>query len=78
MVVKDGHTDPEYIPPDIHNILGKTAVLDFNIKKDETMAINKATITETITPETPNPKQQTTKKRTHSATGNFHAYFFYK
>ncbi|MFS7905869.1 hypothetical protein Hanom_Chr01g00052701 [Helianthus anomalus] len=74
MVVKDGHTDPKIIPADIYKMRGKTAVLDilmkqdFSMKQDSSMAVNKASLTSTIIPATPDPKTST-KRRTPASPG---------
>ncbi|MFS7951164.1 putative nucleic acid-binding protein [Helianthus anomalus] len=74
MVVKDGHTDPEIIPANIYQIRGKPAVLDilmkqhFSMKQDNSMAVNKASLTPAIIPATPDTKTST-KRRTPASAG---------
>ncbi|CAI9292922.1 unnamed protein product [Lactuca saligna] len=56
MVITHGHSDPDIIPSEILDIRGKTMVFDVAMKKDGTMAINKAIPQTALEPVTPNPK----------------------
>lgn len=73
MVITHGYSDPDTVPLEILHIRGKRRIFEIAMKRDGTMAINKAIPQPTLEPVTPNPKS-TAKKQVHVLQG-IYAYF---
>ncbi|KAD4982602.1 hypothetical protein E3N88_19273 [Mikania micrantha] len=78
MVIIHGNKNPKVLPDMIHSIKKTSKLLHVNMKKDRTIAVNRAedtptlasTSTQSLLPKTPDPKMLTIKRPLHEPSGD--------